>query len=67
MLKRFEDRKNTIGVSLSNGTLIALEDYCERTGVTRSMVIETLLKTMLKTEEDLDRILDNEVLHYEED
>lgn len=66
-MKRFEDRKNTVGVSLSNGVLIALDDYCERTGVNRSLLIEIVLRRLLRHEEELDDLLNEEGVSYERD
>lgn len=67
MKKRFEERKNTLGISISNGIVMQVDDYCDRNGISRSLFIETILKIMLRDEDELDRLLDNEVCHYEED
>lgn len=66
MRKSFEDRKNTLGISVSNGVIMQVDDYCDRNGISRSLFIETILKIMLRDEDELDRLLDNEVCRYEE-
>ena len=65
--KPFEDRKNTIGVSLSNRTLISLEEYCRHVGISRSLLIETILQHLLQDEDELNRILYEVMVHYERD
>ena len=42
--KDFNERKTTVGVSLSNSTLKMLDEFCTNYGYSRSHVIETLLQ-----------------------
>lgn len=42
--KDFNERKTTVGVSLSNSTLKMLDEFCYNYGYSRSKVIESLLR-----------------------
>lgn len=45
--KSFEERKSTIGISLTNRILHDLDELCATSGWNRSMVIESLLAAHL--------------------
>lgn len=67
--KEFDERKTTVGVSLTNNTLKELDVFCNEYGLSRSTVMNRLLDYYLMREyglDDLFTILDNGVLKYAE-
>jgi len=64
--KDFDERKTTVGVSLSNSTLKMLDVFCSNYGYSRSNVIETLLRYFSDKEDKFYTIIDDGgILNYE--
>lgn len=57
--KDFDERKTTVGVSLSNLTLKMLDEFCSNYGYSRSNVIETLLRYYSDKHDEFYTIIDD--------
>lgn len=66
--KDFEQRKTTVGVSLSNEMLKFLDEFSADYGYSRSAVIEALLKYYSKNCDDFYTVIDEGgISNYERD
>lgn len=58
-IKDFDERKMTVGVSLSNSTLKMLDEFCCNYRYSRSYVIETLLRYYSDKHDEFYTIIDD--------
>lgn len=57
--KDFDERKTTVGVSISNSILKMLDEFCSNYGFSRSNVIETLLRYYSENVDEFYTIMDD--------